>query len=93
MFFLSCNKQLTIITESKNIVFLEANKAELLTEEACMPKSKEILVKLCVSSISSGTERAILMGSKTVSWNRPEDKEAIFPRRSGYSSAGIVEMV
>lgn len=79
--------------ESKNIVFLEANKAELLTEEACMPKSKEILVKLCVSTISSGTERANLIGSKVVSWNRPEDKVAIFPRRSGYSSAGIVEKI
>ena len=78
---------------SNNIVFVKANQAELLAEEVRMPEREEILVKLCVSSISSGTERANLMGSKTVSWNRPEDKEAVFPRRSGYSSAGIVEKI
>jgi 2-desacetyl-2-hydroxyethyl bacteriochlorophyllide A dehydrogenase len=58
-----------------------------------MPNEKEMLVRLCVSSISSGTERANLVGSKTVSWNSPEAKEAVFPRRSGYSSAGVVEKV
>lgn len=78
---------------SKNIVFIKENTAELINEEVPMPKNGEILVKLCVSSISSGTERANLMGSKTVSWKSPETKEAIFPRRGGYSSAGIVEAV
>ena len=43
------------------------------------------------SSIRSGTERANLTGSKTVSWAAPEEKEAVFPRRAGYSTAGIVE--
>ena len=66
--------------KSKNIVFVKANHAELLTEEVRMPDKGEILVKLYVSSISSGTERAILMGSKTTSWMVPEVKEAVFPR-------------
>ena len=78
---------------SKNIVYVKENQAELITEEVRMPNRGEILVKLCVSSISSGTERANLIGSKTVSWNCPEAKEAIFPRRGGYSSAGIVEQI
>ncbi len=79
--------------KSKNIVFVKANHAELLTEEVRMPDKGEILVKLYVSSISSGTERAILMGSKTTSWMVPEVKEAVFPRSSGYSSAGVIEKV
>jgi 2-desacetyl-2-hydroxyethyl bacteriochlorophyllide A dehydrogenase len=78
---------------SKNIIFVKENQAELINKEVSLPGKGEILVRLCVSTISSGTERANLMGSKTVSWNRPEAKEAIFPRRSGYSSSGIVEQV
>lgn len=79
--------------KSKNIVFTEKNKAKLITEDVRIPNKNEILVKLSVSSVSSGTERANLMGSKTVSWKCPEAKEAVFPRRVGYSSAGIVEQV
>lgn len=78
---------------SKNIVFIKENTAELINEEVRVPNKGEILVKLCVSSISSGTERANLTGSKTVTWTIPETKEAIFPRRGGYSSAGIVEAI
>lgn len=79
--------------KSKNIVFTEPNVAKLLDEDVRQPQKNEILVKLCVSSISSGTERAKLIGSKTVAWNMPEAKEAIFPRRGGYSSSGIVEQI
>lgn len=78
---------------SKNIVFVRENQAEFITEDVCMPNRGKILVRLCVSSISSGTERANLMGSKTVSWKYPEAEEAIFPRRGGYSSAGVVEKI
>ncbi|MBE6750811.1 MAG: hypothetical protein E7560_06585 [Ruminococcaceae bacterium] len=49
------------------------------------------MVKLCVSSISSGTERANLTGSTSVSIAAKEQKVAQFPRRGGYSSAGIIE--
>lgn len=79
--------------KSKNIVFTKPNVAELIKEEVRAPQRGEVLVKLCVSTISSGTERANLMGSKTVSWRCPEVKEAVFPRRGGYSSAGIVEQI
>lgn len=77
--------------KSKNIVFIEPNVAEVIEEDVRIPQKGEILVKLCVSSISSGTERANLTGSKTVSWCYPEAKEAIFPRRGGYSSSGVIE--
>ena len=58
-----------------------------------MPQENEILVKLCISSISSGTERANLTGSKTVNWKVKDEEVAVFPRRGGYSSAGVVEAV
>lgn len=50
--------------KSKNIVFVKENQAALITEEVCLPNKGEILVKLCISSINSGTERANLVGSK-----------------------------
>ena len=79
--------------KSKNIVFTKPNVAELIEEDISAPASNDIQVRLMYSTISSGTERANLMGSKTVSWRRPEVKEAVFPRRGGYSSAGIVEQI
>lgn len=79
--------------KSSNIVFTKANVAELIQEKVAMPKKNEVLVKLQVSTISSGTERANLVGSTTVSPFKEEQEVAIFPRRCGYSSAGVVEKV
>ena len=78
---------------SKRIVFTKPNTVELLDYEIGDPKENELQVALAVSTISSGTERANLMGSTTIAWNRPEAPEAIFPRYNGYSSAGIVTKV
>ena len=78
---------------SKNIVFTDVNCARLLEEPVRELKDDEVLVRLAVSSVSAGTERALLTGSRSVSWNRPESEKAIFPRRTGYSSAGTVEQV
>jgi len=75
---------------SKNIVFTRINTAEVLEEPVPALGESDVLVQLAVSSLSSGTERANLTGSKTISWRRPEDSEAVFPRRLGYSSAGTV---
>ena len=52
--------------------------------------SEEVLVKLVISTISSGTERANLVGEINVGIGECP-KEAVFPRVSGYSSARIVE--
>lgn len=79
--------------KSKYIVFTEPKIAQLSDEEVRLPDKNEILVKTAVSTISSGTERANLIGSKTVAWDLPEAEEAIFPRRLGYSTSGTVEQV
>ena len=74
----------------KRIVFTKPNIAELLDYEISEPGINEVQIRLAVSTISSGTERANLIGSKTISVSLPEEKEAIFPRYCGYSSAGTV---
>lgn len=78
---------------NKRIVFTAPCIAELLEYEVTEPKNNEVQVKLAFSTISSGTERANLMGSKTVGWNAPEQDEAIFPRYLGYSSSGVITKV
>ncbi len=77
---------------SKNIVFTQVNKAELLEQPVRPPQAGEVMVKLAVSSISSGTERANLTGSLRVSI-AGDQTEAKFPRYGGYSSAGTVVQV
>ncbi len=77
---------------SKYIVFASKNHAELAEREILPPGPEEVQVRLAVSSISSGTERANLSGELNVSIGTYY-KEAQFPRYSGYSSAGVVEAV
>jgi len=77
----------------KRIVFTKENTAELLDFELENPKAREVQVRLVFSTISSGTERANIMGSKTVGWKTPELKKADFPRYLGYSSSGVIEKV
>lgn len=78
--------------KSKNIVFTKPNTAELITEDVKPIGENEVLVRLAVSAISSGTERANLVGEVNVNWT--SDKTvADFPRRVGYSSAGVVEAI
>ena len=77
----------------KAIVFTQAYKAELLEEPIPEPGVGEVLVKLAVSTISSGTERANLIGDVNVSIARDASPVPVFPRRGGYSSSGVVEKV
>ncbi len=49
-----------------------------------------MLVRIIRSTISSGTERANIVGDKNISFLE-SGETAVFPRRLGYSSAGIVE--
>lgn len=78
--------------KSKYIVFSEAYKAEYLEKEMPAPAPGEVQVRLAVSSISSGTERANLVGELNISY-KDIYTEARFPRYGGYSSAGVVEQV
>lgn len=77
---------------NREIVFTKPNTAELLNCEIPTPGEHQVLVRLQVSTISSGTERANLTGEVNVSvFNRYAVAE--FPRRGGYSSSGIIEAV
>ena len=78
--------------KTRSIVFTEAYKAEILEEEIREIGADEVLVKMEISSISSGTERANFTGDPNISIYTTST-EAVFPRRVGYSSAGIVEKV
>ena len=52
--------------KTKQIVFTDFGKAELLATDCEMPKEGEVLISLAYSTISCGTERANLMGDKNV---------------------------
>ena len=80
----------------KKILFTAPCKAELI--EAERPKAAPgcAVVRVLVSSISSGTERANVSGEPTVSYAVPLDeaeKNIRFPRCGGYSTCGIIEEV
>lgn len=75
--------------KSKNVVFTQPNTTELLSEDVKPLGKNDILVKLLFSTISTGTEKANLIGevNTSVYSNRTV---AHFPRRVGYSSSGII---
>lgn len=78
--------------KTKQIVFTEVNKAELLDAVCEAPQADEVSVQLQYSAISSGTERANITGLRNGT-GMDEDEEAVFPRYCGYSSAGVVTAV
>ena len=75
----------------KSIVFVSPSRAELINEPMPELEAGKVVVRLERSTISAGTERANLVGDPNVSPVKGVPVE--FPRRSGYSSAGIVEQV
>lgn len=77
---------------AKQIVFTKPGIAELLDATVMDPKPGEVQVRLAWSSISSGTERANLVGEMQVSAYHVLDTVR-FPRTMGYSSSGVVEKV
>ena len=71
----------------KVILFTSRGKAELVEQEVRRPEKNEVTVKLMVTTISPGTERAnILDLPNTFAYGR-------WPKQEGYSSAGIVTEV
>ena len=78
--------------KSSQIVFTAPGIAELVQTEIPAPAAGQVQVRIAVSAVSSGTERANLLGSDTLSWVVPRC-EAVFPRVLGYSSAGVIEQV
>lgn len=75
----------------KRIIFTAPGVAELLEREMPAPAKNEVQVRLTVSTISSGTERANLVGDPNISYGNAGS--VVFPRTLGYSSAGTVEAV
>lgn len=76
----------------KKILFTEPKVAKLCDYDLAEPASGEVQVRLAVSTISSGTERANILGDINVSVFETSD-EAVFPREGGYSSAGVIEKI
>ncbi len=76
----------------KRILFTKPKVAEICEYEIDEPSSGEVQVRLVVSSISSGTERANILGDVNVSVFEKRNV-AVFPREGGYSSAGIIEKI
>lgn len=77
--------------KNRQIVFTKPCVAKLLDTQIQAPGPDEVQVRLAVSTISSGTERANLVGELNISIG--ETKEVVFPRCSGYSSSGTVTAV
>ena len=74
---------------TKQIIFTEPYKAELLDTEYLPPKENEVTVSLEYSAISAGTEKANYIGLRN-GYDIAEDAPAKFPRTVGYSAAGVV---
>lgn len=77
--------------KSEQIQFISPGNAELVNIEIPSPAAGQLTVEICVSTISSGTERANLVGDPNV--NPVGPGHVSFPRVLGYSSAGIVRAV
>ena len=79
---------------NKNIVFTAPSVTVL--EDRAIPQlgDNDVLVKTAFTCISSGTERANLLGNANVNISsREKEEKPVYPRRSGYSASGTVEAV
>ena len=76
-----------------NIIFTAPNVAEVIDKPMPEPGPGQILIRTARTCISSGTERANLIGDPMVGIDVKDGAPAVFPRQAGYSAAGIVEAV
>jgi len=79
--------------KNPGIVFTDVGKAEVFENEMPTPKADEVLIRIESTTISSGTERANLLGDLNVSIYTGPAEKSIFPNTSGYSAAGVIEAV
>ncbi|MBQ4259548.1 MAG: zinc-binding dehydrogenase [Lachnospiraceae bacterium] len=77
--------------KSRNILFTGPSVAALVEDEIGAPKANEVQVRLTMSTVSSGTERANLVGDPNVSMGT--GNQVIWPRALGYSSCGVIEAI
>lgn len=78
--------------ENKRIAFTAPGIAELRDCALPEPKENEVRVCLAASAVSSGTERANLLGNLNINTGVKLEKPQ-FPRYLGYSTAGVVEKI
>ncbi len=78
----------------KSILFTEKDTAELVEEPIPEPKAGEVRIRIVRSCISSGTERSLVTGVPDCGVGIFSSSNAVtWPRRAGYSSAGVVDAV
>ncbi|MBQ9805810.1 MAG: zinc-binding alcohol dehydrogenase [Clostridia bacterium] len=77
--------------KNKNIIFTAPCVAELIEKDMPTPGAGEVLVRSVRDTISSGTEKANLIGDPNVHGRHAPAVD--FPRQVGYSIAGVVEAV
>ena len=76
--------------KTKAVLFTKPFTAEYVEKEVAEePGPKEVLVHTAVSTVSPGTERAVISDIP----NTGGHKLHVFPRQTGYSSAGVVVKV
>ena len=70
---------------SKQIIFTEINKAELLdvTRDTDPIGEHEVRIKTAVSTISNGTEKANITGDPNIGIFGEADPPVVFPRMVG----------
>lgn len=78
---------------NRNIIFTKKDTAELVERPMPDVGLGQVRVKLVRSTLSTGTERANVTGSRVVSIWDPPDAPVVWPRQSGYSSSGVVDAV
>ena len=77
--------------KNPSIIFTSPCVAQVLDQEIPQIKVDEVLVEIAISTISSGTERANLIGDPNI--NSTKGPEVKFPRSAGYSTGGTVVAV
>lgn len=70
----------------KKIIFTKKDTAELVEVKDKAPERDEVRIKLAFSTVSAGTERALLTGND----EGGENFRFGFPSSSGYSGSGII---
>lgn len=79
---------------NKNIIFTAPSVTEVIERPVPKPGVGCVLVKNAYTCLSSGTERANLLGNANVNiHSREKSEKAVYPRQSGYSSSGTVVAV
>ena len=76
--------------KNQEIFFTSPGIAELQEHPVPVPAAGEVVVRTVRSTISAGTERALVSGDPNVN---SLGHEVPFPRQSGYSSSGVVVAV